>query len=131
MAYLARAAILRPRRPGYRGRARHHAQHLQHKTHIALGVLGETSLSVLLPPDPSRFGNIDAFAFELFVRSFGPDDTLTQRLIEQIRAWDAAGRPGEENLFIKVYLHDTDYTPVADEVVITNRWTKLAISWRL
>ena len=101
------------------------------KTHIALGVLGETSLSVLLPPDPSRFGNIDAFAFELFVRSFGPNDTLTQRLIEQIRAWDAAGRPGEENLSIKVYPRDTDYTPVADEVFITNRWTKLAISWRL
>src|SRR2546421_4952502 len=101
------------------------------KTHTALGVLGETSLSVLLPSDPSRFGNIDAFAFELFVRSFGPADTLTQRLIEQTRAWDAAGRPGEENLSIKVYPHDTDYTPVADEVVITNRWTKLAISWRL
>ena len=101
------------------------------KTHTALGVLGETSLSVLLPSDPSRFGNIDAFAFELFVRSFGPDDTLTQRLIEQIRAWDAAGRPGEENLSIKVNPRDTNYTPVADEVVITNRWTKLAISWRL
>src|SRR6266568_5054930 len=101
------------------------------KTHTALGVLGETSLSVLLPSDPSRFGNIDAFAFELFVRSFGPDVTLTQRLIEQIRAWDAAGRPGEENLSIKVNPRDTNYTPVADEVVITNRWTKLAISWRL
>ncbi len=101
------------------------------KTHTAPGLLGETSLSVLLPSDPSRFGNIDAFAFELFVRSFGPDDTLTQRLIEQIRAWDAAGRPGEENLSIKVYPRDTDYTPVAGEVVITNRWTKLAISWRL
>jgi len=100
------------------------------KTHTALGVLGETSLSVLLPSNPSRFGYIDAFAFELFVRSFGPDDTLTQRLIEQIRAWDAASRPGEENLSIKVYPRDTDYTPVADEVVIPNRWTKLAISWQ-
>ena len=77
------------------------------------------------------FGNIDAFAFELFIRSFGPDDTLTQRLIEQIRAWDAADRHGEENLSIKVYPRDTDYTPVAGEVVITKRWTKLAISWRL
>ena len=100
------------------------------KTHTAPGLLGETSLSVLLPSDPSRFGHIDASAFELFVRSFGPDDTLTQRLSEQIRAWDAAGRPGEENLSIKVYPRDTDYTPVGGEVVITNRWTKLAISWR-
>ena len=100
------------------------------KTHTALGILGETSLSVLLPSDPSRFGYIDAFAFELFVRSFGPDDTLTQRLIEQIRAWDATGRPGEENLSIKVYPSDTDYSTMADEVVIPNRWTKLAISWQ-
>ena len=100
------------------------------KTHAALGLLSETSLSVLLPSDPFRFGSIDAPAFELLVRSFGPDDTLTQRLIEQIRAWDAAGRPGEENLSIKVYPRDTDYTPVANEVVIPNRWTKLAISWQ-
>ena len=100
------------------------------KTHTALGVLGETSLSVLLPSDPFRFGSIDAPAFELFVRSFGPDETLTQRLIEQIRAWDAAGRPSEENLSIKVYPRDTDYTPAAKEVVIPNRWTKLAISWQ-
>ena len=100
------------------------------KTHTALGLLGETSLSVLLPSDPFRFGNTDSPAFELFVRSFGPDDMLAQRLIEQIRAWDAAGRPGEENLSIKVYPRDTDHTPVADEVVITNRWTKLAISWQ-
>src|SRR5947209_20513081 len=100
------------------------------KTHATIGLHTETSLSVLLAADASRFGPIDAPAFELLVRSFCPDDTLTQRLIEQIRAWDAAGRPGEENLSIKVYSRDTDYTPVAGEVVITNRWTKQAISWR-
>src|SRR5205823_14316601 len=46
------------------------------KTHAALGLLSETSLSVLLPSEPSRFGAIDAPDFELFVRSFGPDDML-------------------------------------------------------
>jgi protein-L-isoaspartate(D-aspartate) O-methyltransferase len=95
------------------------------------GVLDEASLAVLmqprgLPPAPDAPGDA---AFELFVRSFGSSDAAAQRLIDQVVAWDAAGRPATSRLHIRAYPHDSEYTPSPTEVMIPKRWTQLVLSW--
>jgi protein-L-isoaspartate(D-aspartate) O-methyltransferase len=96
------------------------------------GLLDEASLCVLMRPHglPPATDEADSpAAFELFVRGFGPQDTLARRLIEQIATWDATGRPAIRGLQIRAYPHDHDYGPLANEAVIPKRWTKLVLSW--
>jgi protein-L-isoaspartate(D-aspartate) O-methyltransferase len=103
-----------------------------HRTVCATsGLLDESSLAVLMqshgqlpapdtPPDP---------VFELCVRTYGSSDACAQRLIDQIVAWDAAGRPATSRLHIRAYPRDSDYEPSSAEVVIPKRWTRLVLSW--
>ena len=51
------------------------------------------------------------------------------RLVDQVVAWDAAGRPATSRLHIRAYPRDCDYTPSPTEVVIPKRWTQLVLSW--
>jgi hypothetical protein len=67
--------------------------------------------------------------FSLYVRQFGSDDSIAQRLITQIRAWDAAGRPSFDEMKIRAYPKDSEYVPAEGEFVIEKRWTKLVIEW--
>ena len=97
-----------------------------------VGLLGEKTVCLLvrqaeevLSVDEGGFSQ----ACELFVRKFGPDDVLAQRLIEQIQAWVGAGRPGDERVRLRAYPYDSDYVPLENEVVISKRWTRLVISW--
>ncbi len=97
------------------------------------GLLREEALSVLMyPPDqePYVIGQDDTPPFELFVRSFGQDDCLAHRLVDQIIAWDNAARPLDEDLLqVRVYPKNADYTPSIDEWVIEKQWTRLVINW--
>lgn len=107
------------------------------KSASTLGLLGEHSLCMLMPssqkaskfPTPQCIA-ADPSTFELIVRSFGSDDTLSLRLIEQIAAWDAAGRPSNEGLHIQAYPLDTEYQPSNNETVIPKRWTRLVLNWQ-
>jgi protein-L-isoaspartate(D-aspartate) O-methyltransferase len=65
----------------------------------------------------------------LYLRQFGPDDSLAQDLIAQIRDWDAAGRPSYEGMHIQAYRRDAAYLPANDEMLIEKRWTKLVVKW--
>jgi protein-L-isoaspartate(D-aspartate) O-methyltransferase len=96
------------------------------------GLLDQTSLCVLMRSQslPPALDTPDTpVAFELLVRSFGPQDALAQRLIDQLAAWDAAGRPATLGLSIRAYPSDIDYSPLANEVVIPKRWTTLVVRW--
>ena len=97
------------------------------------GLLGEEALSVLMYPpgqEPYAIGQDDTTPFELFVGNFGPDDSLSHRLVDQIIAWDNAARPLDEDMLqVRVYPKDTEYTPSADEWVIEKQWTRLVIKW--
>jgi protein-L-isoaspartate(D-aspartate) O-methyltransferase len=98
------------------------------------GLLEQATLCALMRPlgqcpPPPKSSN-DTSLFELFVRIFGPDDGLAQRLVDQVIAWDAAGRPTTEDLHVRVYPADTDFVPSMNEVVIPKRWTKFAFGWR-
>ncbi len=112
-----------------------------------VGLLGETTVCLLVHHadagtsvndcgnDGSRgsgcIGGSGGFSqvYELFVRKFGPDDALALRLVEQIHAWDKAGRPGDGKVRIRVYPYDSDYVPVENEIIVQKRWTRLVISW--
>lgn len=98
----------------------------------AVGLLEETSMCMLMcPPDqsPSLEQPDDSLPFELFVRSFGPDDTLAHRLIDQITAWDTAGRLSTKSLRIRAYPKDVAYIPSANKSVVVKRWTRLVLDW--
>lgn len=98
-------------------------------------LLDKTGLAALMrPPDqPVPLVPIDqAFApvaFPLFVRQFGSEDSIAQRLIKQIQAWDASGRPTFDQMHIRAYPKDSEYVPAEGEFVIEKQWTKLVIEW--
>ncbi len=95
------------------------------------GVLEESSLSVLMRPNgqPPAADTPDDPAFELFIRSFGASDAPAQRLIDQVAAWDAAGRPATSRLHIRAYPLESSYVPALAEVIVPKRWTQLVLSW--
>jgi protein-L-isoaspartate(D-aspartate) O-methyltransferase len=103
------------------------------KTCQTVGLLGETSLCVLThaPDQPPPLDTChDSLPFELLVRSVGPDDRLPQHLVEQINAWDAAGRPSSAQLRISVYLPDrADVAPVHAPTLV-KQWTKWVFDWQ-
>jgi protein-L-isoaspartate(D-aspartate) O-methyltransferase len=67
--------------------------------------------------------------FPLYIRQFGPDRSLTERLAAQIRDWKAAGSPPSETMKIRVYRGDSDYQPSEGEMVLGKQWTRLVIQW--
>ena len=67
-------------------------------------------------------------SFDLFVRQFGSDETIAQRLLAQIQAWKTLS-PSSNNMHIRAYPKDFDYKPSAEEIILEKQWTKLAIVW--
>ena len=66
--------------------------------------------------------------FELQVRSYG-DASASDRLLQCVVDWDAAGRPTGQNLRIKVYQMDASYAPTEREMVVPKYHTKLVLKW--
>jgi hypothetical protein len=66
--------------------------------------------------------------FALFIRQFGANDSNPQRLITEIQAWDAAGRPALEK--IRAYPRNSPYMPLKNEGMIERQWTKLILEWQ-
>lgn len=91
-------------------------------------------VALMRPPDqPLPLFTLDKLVasdlpFALFIRQFGANDLLTQRLITEIRAWNATGRPALEK--IRAYPRNSQYIPSKNEVVIERQWTKLIIEWQ-
>ncbi|MEE8419357.1 MAG: methyltransferase, FxLD system [Dehalococcoidales bacterium] len=97
-----------------------------------IGLLGDEELCVFVRPprQDSSSEQVDGpQASELFVRSFGSGTRIAKRLIEQTRAWDAAGRPSSDRLRIRAYLKSDDYVPSTDEFVVNKQWTQLVLDW--
>jgi len=67
--------------------------------------------------------------FPLYIRQFGPDRALTERLAARIRDWKAAGSPSSERMKVRVYRGDSDHQPSEGEMVLGKQWTKLFIEW--
>jgi hypothetical protein len=67
--------------------------------------------------------------FPLYIRQFGPDKSIAERLGALIRDWKAAGSPPSERMKIRAYRADSDYQPSAGEMVLGKQWTKLVVEW--
>ena len=96
------------------------------------GLLDEKGLCVFVPTagqDSSGEQSDSAQPIELFVRIYGEGTRLAERLIEQVRAWDTAGRPSSKGLRVRIYPRDTEYTPSTDEYIIEKKWTKIVLDW--
>lgn len=99
-------------------------------------LLGETGLAALMRPPGQPAPLVDynelftpGPPFALFVRQFGADESLAQRLIARIQAWDTAGRPSSDGLHIRAYRKDCDYVPSESDIVVEKRWTQLVLDW--
>ena len=66
--------------------------------------------------------------FALFVRQFGSDESAAHRLIKQIQTWKAASTSTNE-MHIRAYPKDFDYSPLQNEILIEKQWTNLVIVW--
>jgi protein-L-isoaspartate(D-aspartate) O-methyltransferase len=64
--------------------------------------------------------------FELCVRSYGPDRSLAEVLVERVRSWDAAGRP-PKMFKVCAYTIENDYAPSENEIVIDRRHTRFVV----
>jgi protein-L-isoaspartate(D-aspartate) O-methyltransferase len=103
----------------------------------ATGVLVDTAgmVALMRPPDqPVQFLPMEKVLasdspFALYLRQFGPDESLAQDLVTQIQAWDAAGRPSFDRMYIRAYPKDSQYKPSEAEIVIEKPWTRLIVEW--
>jgi protein-L-isoaspartate(D-aspartate) O-methyltransferase len=98
---------------------------------------GEKGLATLMRPpgqpaplaDPNELYAGET-PFKLFVRQFGSDETLSQRLIELVNTWDDAGRPSSEELRFRAYPKDADYIYSEGEFVDERQWTRFVLNWQ-
>ena len=74
--------------------------------------------------------SLDAAPFELYLRLYGPDDRLAERALDQLIAWDRAGRPSADHLHIRAYPRECSYTATPDETVIEKGSNQLVMSWQ-
>jgi hypothetical protein len=100
-------------------------------------LLGERGLAALMRPPGKPVPLMDinnVFAsdspFRLYVRQFGEDTSLSQRLIAQVNAWDAAGRPAPDDLRIRAFLKDADYAPAEGELIVDKEWSQIVLEWQ-
>ncbi len=73
--------------------------------------------------------------FKLMVRRFGPERALTQRLQEQVTAWESAGHPfvwsaqgTMEGMRIRACPLETDYIPQAHEILLKKQWAQFVFT---
>ncbi len=99
-----------------------------------IGLRDGASLALLArPPDrtpPTAGGDGDGPAVPVAVRAYGPDGALARQLLEQLAAWDAAGRPGEERLRIRAYPRGAEPPAPAGATTIRKRLTTLVCDWQ-
>ena len=65
---------------------------------------------------------------ELQVRGYG-NASVSDRLLQRIADWDAAGKPTGQDLRVKIYPMDADYAPSEREIVVPKRHTKMVLEW--
>jgi protein-L-isoaspartate(D-aspartate) O-methyltransferase len=94
-----------------------------------IGLVDGPALAVLVGPSEGWCSTEDEGGppFNARVRSFGSGETTAERLVDQIEAWDRAGRPSAESLRIRAYPRTARISASPDQVVLRNRWSRLVI----
>jgi protein-L-isoaspartate(D-aspartate) O-methyltransferase len=98
---------------------------------------GESLALLTRPPgEPAPLADLDDLyredaPFHLHVQGFGPETEarrLQDRLLAEIRAWAAAGRPATDNLGLRAYPKDAAYSPGAGEILLPRQYFDLVIT---
>lgn len=103
------------------------------KWRTSSGLLAESGLGLLMRPPAEQSAAEPADeappSFPLFARGFGPDKAITHRLVTQVQAWDAAGRPDIQGLRIRAYPTGA-YIPAAGERLLARQWHDFVLDWQ-
>jgi protein-L-isoaspartate(D-aspartate) O-methyltransferase len=67
--------------------------------------------------------------FALYVRQFGRDESLVQRLVRAVRDWDRAGRPDSGGLRVRAFQPGSPVRPGPGVYVVDKKWTRLVLDW--
>jgi protein-L-isoaspartate(D-aspartate) O-methyltransferase len=101
--------------------------------YTTFGLLSEHALCVLMrdPAVPTPVDDqADFMPFRLFLRCFGPDRAVVDRLASLVTSWHRAGRPTEHDLCIKAYPITRAYKAKAHEIILRKRQVQLVCSWK-
>ncbi len=102
------------------------------------GLCINNTLSLLTRPKVENAGETDYWLqpFELIIRSFGSDNSVTQRLLTQIKAWDEAGRPLQwhswdllQNIKVRVYPLESSYKLGPRELLSQRKGSSFVFAW--
>jgi protein-L-isoaspartate(D-aspartate) O-methyltransferase len=95
------------------------------------GVMSASGLCLLsrTPDQPLPNDGFAPKSFRLWLRCYGDDPALAPRMIDHLKAWDAAKRPGSESLELKVYPAKQTLSPEPDTYILPRRWTIITARW--
>lgn len=95
-------------------------------------VEGSEELALYSRPPETPLGcdfRPDEPPFPLYVKSYGPDHVLAERLVRQTKAWADSGRPTLDRARITAYPPDHSYSPEEGEYLITRPSVQLVLKW--
>lgn len=99
---------------------------------FTVGLLSAHGLAVMMGPPgtPSTVAWHGNFApAPMWVRQFGADGDLAERLRFHVEAWQRAGRPATQHLHVQAYVSPTHAVPATHAVMLHNTWTHLGLDW--
>jgi hypothetical protein len=100
---------------------------------VTMGILSGSGLALLAAAgasQPAAEGDPLGNTFPLSVRSYGADSAVAARLVEQVQAWDAAGRPPAAEAMAVWALPATESPDALPaDVTLTRRWQRFGIRW--
>jgi protein-L-isoaspartate(D-aspartate) O-methyltransferase len=102
-------------------------------TSVTMGILSDSGLALLAEVgDRQPAADCDPLgeSIPLAVRSYGADSAVAARLVDQLQAWDAAGRPPAAGAMAVWALPATEAAEALPaDVTLTRRWQRFGIRW--
>lgn len=93
-----------------------------------IGLLDNGSLCVLMRAPQARVQD-EVAPFELYIRCFGENEQIAQRLMARVKEWECANRPSTADLRITAYSQNMEYAPQANESIATTHTAQLVLKW--
>jgi protein-L-isoaspartate(D-aspartate) O-methyltransferase len=99
------------------------------RSRLAHGLLDEDGLALLAQPVgtplPWEEGEAPLF-FELEVHAYGNPEPA-YRLLEHVRRWADAGRPGSDGLRLRVFPPGSEVEPAPGRIILDRQWSRLVL----
>jgi protein-L-isoaspartate(D-aspartate) O-methyltransferase len=95
------------------------------------GVMSTSGLCLLMrtPDQPLPEDSFAPKPFRLWLRCYGDDSELAAHVLNHLKMWNTAGRPGSEALQLRVYPAKQTISPEPDTFILPRRWTIITARW--